>query len=126
MGSHQWTRVRTTGAIVRVRGLHTFDAQSFLRLNTVSRKWSCPECGKKGGPSDLRIDSFLKRCVDIMRERGLHKATRVEMDKDGRWRPREEVARRRWMRRNRYGTRRRSPERRLRGSSTPPTRVPRA
>ena len=72
-------------------GLHTFDAQSFLRLNTVSRKWSCPECGKKGGPSDLRIDSFLKRCVDIMRERGLHKATRVEMDKDGRWRPREEV-----------------------------------
>lgn len=72
-------------------GLHTFDAESYLQLNTVSRKWCCPECGKKGGPSDLRIDSFLKRCVDIMRERGLHKATRIEMDKDGRWRPREEV-----------------------------------
>ena len=35
--SHQWTRVRTTGAIVRVRRF-THRPQSFLRLNTVSRK----------------------------------------------------------------------------------------
>ncbi|CEF99943.1 Rubredoxin, iron-binding site [Ostreococcus tauri] len=71
-------------------GLHAFDAKSFIQLNSVSRKWSCPECGKKGGPTELRVDSFLKRCTNIIRERGLTKVSRMEINKDGQWRPREE------------------------------------
>jgi len=73
------------------QGMHAFDATSFLQLNVVSRKWCCPECGKKGGPSDLRVDSFIKRCVDTISERGLDKVSRIEIDKEGRWRPREEA-----------------------------------
>ena len=72
-------------------GLHTFDAESFLQLNTVSRKWCCPECGKKGGPSDLRVDSFIKSCVDKVTERALSKVSRIEINKDGHWRPREDA-----------------------------------
>ena len=72
-------------------GLHTFDAESFLQLNSVSRKWCCPECGKKGGPSDLRIDSFIKSCVDTIAERALSKVSRIEINKDGQWRPREDA-----------------------------------
>lgn len=73
------------------QGMHTFDAESFLQLCTVSRKWCCPACGKKGGPSDLRIDSFIKKCVEVIKSRNLgDKAGRIEVDKDGRWRPRED------------------------------------
>ena len=72
-------------------GLHAFDAESFLQLNTVSRKWCCPECGKKGGPSDLRVDSFIKSCVDKVTERALSKVSRIEINKDGHWRPREDA-----------------------------------
>jgi len=72
-------------------GLHAFDAESFLQLNTVSRKWCCPECGKKGGPSDLRVDSFIKYCVDKVTERALSKVSRIEINKDGHWRPREDA-----------------------------------
>jgi E3 SUMO-protein ligase PIAS1 len=71
-------------------GFHAFDAESFLQLNTVSRKWCCPECGKKGGPTDLRVDSFIKNCVEVIRTRGLEKAGRIEINKDGMWRPRED------------------------------------
>ena len=73
------------------QGMHTFDAESFLQLCTVSRKWCCPACGKKGGPSDLRIDSFIKKSVEVIKSRNLgDKAGRIEVDKDGRWRPRED------------------------------------
>ena len=72
-------------------GLHSFDAKSYLQLNMVSRKWSCPECGKKGGPADLRVDGFLKRCTELIRSRGLSKVSRIEITKDGHWRPREDA-----------------------------------
>lgn len=81
----------TPARLSSCQGMHAFDATSFLQLNVVSRKWCCPECGKKGGPSDLRVDSFIKRCVDTISERGLDKVSRIEIDKEGRWRPREEA-----------------------------------
>jgi len=82
---------KTPARLSSCQGLHAFDASSFLELNIVSRKWACPECGKRGGPSELRVDSFIKHCAETITARGLDKASRIEIDKEGRWRPREEA-----------------------------------
>ena len=42
-----------------------FDADSFLELHKATRKWTCPCCGKAGGPKDVRIDGFLVRAGQV-------------------------------------------------------------
>ena len=74
-----------------------FDADSFLELHKATRKWTCPCCGKAGGPKDVRIDGFLVRVMAKLKSDLRHKrinpssasVSRIEIDKECRWRYRE-------------------------------------
>ena len=87
-----------TGRIMRTparargcQGMASFDLDDYLEMNERTRKWTCPNCGASGRPSDLVIDAFLTRVVGVLRARSGGEDTggvaRIEVESSGRWRP---------------------------------------
>ena len=76
-----------------------FDVDSYLEMHKETRKWTCPCCGQPGGPKDIRIDGFLVRVMaklkNDLKNKRINPAsaavTRIELDKECRWRYRESV-----------------------------------
>jgi hypothetical protein len=74
-----------------------FDLDTFLQTRkrkgqdvTSADQWHCPICKADARPHTLLIDEFLVKVREELARRGLLDTRAIEVDKEGRWRPKVE------------------------------------
>lgn len=77
--------IETPARSVECSGLACFDLDTFIEMNSRSRKWTCPHCMKSARVDQLVVDSYIRRICEELRADG-EDCTDVEIQPNGSWR----------------------------------------